>query len=252
MGNPLIPADGVWALSANKLNIFNSCPFHYYLYATHQDGAIEDTKYITCGQAVHQYMEDKNNGCAQSPEYYFDKWEVPEEMRERFNTCIENAEEFLHLKGTSELTETTMFDTPKGRHINLSSRIDLQCEDADVEGANPKLVIDWKTGRTLSKPEYLLQMQVYRFVRNFEYDAMLVSLLTGEKKVISKSPKNYIPNMCDKLIDAVENNEFPRVYNSVTCPRFCPYYEKFCSEEHKYDLIVPKMNWDSEKGVWTE
>lgn len=252
MGNPLIPADGVWSLSANKLNIFNNCPFHYYLYVTHQDGAIEDTKYITCGQAVHEYMEDNNNGCVKEPDYYFEKWAVPDEMRERFDTCIKNAEEFLSLKGSSELTEYTEFDTPKGRHVSLMSRIDLQCEDADIEGASPKLVIDWKTGRTLSKAEYLLQMQVYRFVRKFEYDAMLVSLLTGEKKIISKSPENYIPNMCDRLIDAVENNDFPRRFTYSTCSRFCPYYEKFCTEEHKYDLIVPKMNWDEEKGVWTE
>lgn len=244
MTNPLIPKDGTWAMSANKLNIFLECPRKLYLYLTHQDSGDTDTKYIDAGQAVHAYMEDHANGIDQPIETYLERYNVLEEMYPRVKQCISHAQTYLSLKGTPELTEYTEFDTPKGRHIKLMSRIDLQCDEK-------KLVIDWKTGKTIDKPEYRLQMQVYRFVRNFEYDAMLVSLLTGEELVISKSPKDYIPKMCDKYIDCIENNEFEPVPNP-NCSRFCPYYDNYCSEGHQYDIIVPKLTWDDTEKKWVE
>lgn len=251
MVNPLIPLDGVWAISANKLNIALACPRKLCYYLSHVEGDDTDTRYIDSGQAVHQYMEDNFNGNPQSMEYYLDKFDVLPEMFNRVETCIENAQPYLSLKGTPEVAEETLFDTPKGRKVKLISRIDLQCEDADIEGANKNLVIDWKTGSKINKEEYIVQMQVYRFVKNFEYDAMLVSLLTGEKLIVNKSPKNYIPNLCDRYIDMIENLDFEPKPNP-NCTKYCPYYTGHCSEEHKYDLVVPRMTWDDENKRWIE
>lgn len=251
MANPLIPADGVYDLSANKLNICQECPFKLYLYLTHQPNGDVDTTYIDAGNAVHNYMEDHINGNGKTVEEYLEKYNVSPEMYERVEKCISNGEKYMSLKGSPEVTEYTKFTTPKGRNINLQSRIDLQCDDADLDEAGKKVVIDWKTGKTIDKPEYRLQMHVYRFVRNQEYDAMLVSLLTGETLVLKKSPKNYIPNMCDKYVDTIENSDFKR-NPKPTCSRFCPYYKDYCSPGHEYDVIVPRMTWDNEKKEWVE
>lgn len=251
MVNPLVPTDGVWLVSANKLNIALSCPRKLCFYLSHVEGDETDTRYIDSGQAVHQYMEDNFNGIPQPIEYYLDRFHVLPEMVQRVESCISNAQPYLKLKGTPEVAEETVFTTPKGRTVKLISRIDLQCEDAEIDGVNKKLVVDWKTGSKINKDEYIVQMQVYRFVKNFEYDAMLVSLLTGERLIVNRSPKNYIPNLCDKYIDIVENLDFEPSPNQ-NCSRFCPYYTKHCSEEHKYDVVVPLMNWDDTNKRWTE
>lgn len=246
--NPLIPADGVYRLSANKLSMYQACPFKHYLYLTHQDVCDFDDTFIMAGNAVHQYMEEHMKGEGKPIEHYIAEFNVKPEVVDRVKACMENAPTYLALDGIAELKEYTEFTTPKGRKVKLESRIDLQVEDADLPDVKGKVVIDYKTGKTIDKPEYRMQMQVYRFVKNFEYSAMLVSLLTGKTLVLDKSPKNYIPNLCDKYIDAIENNDFPRKRNNY-CDKYCPYYEMFCTEEHLYDLIIPKMVRKDDKWI---
>ena len=250
MGNPLIPPDGVYDLSANKLNICNDCPFKLYLYLTHQPNGDVDTTYIDAGNAVHNYMEDHLSGGGEDAEYYMDKYNVKEEMYERVNTCVKTGEQYLSLKGSPELTEFTEFTTPKGRKIKLQSRIDFLAENATFDGLKEKTIIDWKTGREVDKDEYRLQGHVYKFVHP-DYDVAFVSLLSGKTLTLKKSPKNYIPNMCDKYVDTIENSNFKRNIKP-TCSRFCPYYKDYCTPEHQYDVIVPRLTWDNEKKEWVE
>lgn len=250
--NPLIPSNGVYNISANRLSIFKECPYKLYLYLSHQITDEIDMTYINVGNAIHKYMEDNFSGCeVQSHEKYIEDFQVPAEMKDRYFKCVENAEKFLSLKGEPEVTEFTEFVTPKGRNINLQSRIDLQVPECDMPGMGKKVVIDWKTGKSLDKPGYKIQMHVYRFVKNQEYDAVLVSLLSGETSVINKSPKDYIPKLCDQYVDAIENNSFDRC-ESAMCSRFCQYYGKYCSPESKYDIVVPRMTWDHENKEWVE
>ena len=247
--NPLIPADGVYRLSANKLSMYQACPFKHYLYLTHQESGEFDDTYIMAGNAVHKYMEEHMKGEGKPIESYIAEFNVKPEVLDRVKACIENAPTYLALDGIPELKEYTEFTTPKGRNIKLESRIDLQVDNADLPDVKGKVVIDYKTGKTIKTPKNNMQMQVYRFVRNFEYSAMLVSLYTGETVVLDKSPKNYIPNLCDRYIDAIENNDFPRKRGS-NCERFCPYYQMFCTSEHMYDQIIPKMVYKD--GKWYE
>lgn len=241
----------MWAISAHKLNLFLSCPRHLCYYLCHQEEGETDTKYIDAGQAVHDWMEQHFRGNDVSIEEMMEKHGVIDEMRPRVEACVKNAEPYRKLKGEPELAEEKIFTTPKGRTVKLVYRIDLQCEDADIKGASPKLVIDWKTGKTVNKQEYLLQMQVYRFARDFEYDAMLVSLYSGETLIVNKSPKNYIPSLCDRYIDRIESLDFVRKPD-YTCDRFCPYFGQFCSPAHMYDLVVPRFTWDEENKRWVE
>lgn len=251
MGNPLVPKDGVWSISAHRLNLFQSCPRQLCYYLCHEDEGEVDTKYIDAGQAVHEWMEMHFRGDDVGINDMIAKHGVIDEMVPRVMQCVENAEPYRKLIGEPELSEEKVFVTPKGRTVKLIYRIDLQCEDADVPGASPKLVIDWKTGKSVNKPEYLLQMQVYRFARDFQYDAMLVSLYSGDTLIVNKSAKSYIPNMCDKYIDCIEGLDFER-HPNYTCDRFCPYYDRFCSKDHMYDLVVPRLTWDDEQKRWTE
>ena len=248
--NPLKPTDGIWDISANRLYIFMSCPKKLILYLTHQDDGDTDTKYIDAGQAIHDYMEHHFNGDDVPIEDLIEKHGVIDEMVPRVMTCVEHAEKYLSLKGTPEMAEEKVFTTPKGRTVNMVYRIDLQCEDADIDGVGKKVVIDWKSGKDVNKPEYILQMQVYRFVRDFKYDALLVSLLTGATLPVTKSAEDYIPKLCDRYIDAIESLEFDA--NPQYLCRYCPYHDNFCTEEHKYDLIVPKMTWDDTEKKWVE
>ena len=249
MGNPLIPPDGVYDLSANKLNIFNTCSYKLYLYLSHQPNGDVDTTYIDAGNAVHNYMEDHLNGEGEDIEFYKEKYGVKEEMNERVNTCIETGQQYLSLKGSPEITEYTEFDTPKGRKIKLQSRIDFLAEDAKFEGLKEKVIIDWKTGKSVDKDEYRLQGHVYKFVHP-DYDVAFVSLLSGDTLTLKKSPKNYIPNMCDKYVDCIEKSDFKRNVTPL-CSRFCPYYKDYCSPGHEYDLVEPRMVWDNENKCWS-
>lgn len=251
MANVLIPQDGVYDVSANKLNIFSDCPMKLYYYLSHQPNGDVDTTYIDAGNAVHKYMEDHlSNEGEDDIDYYMEKFGVKEEMRDRVNTCIKTGEKYLSLKGSPELTEFTEFTTPKGRKIKLQSRIDFLAENATFEGLKEKTIIDWKTGREVDKDEYRLQGHVYKYVHP-DYDVAFVSLLSGKILTLKRSPKDYIPKLCDRYVDAIENNKFERNMKP-TCSRFCPYYKDYCSPGHEYDLIVPRMTWDNEKKEWVE
>lgn len=250
MANPLIPQDGVYDISANKLNIFSSCPYKLYLYLSHQPNGDIDTTYIDAGNAVHNYMEDHLNGVGEDSDFYKEKYSVKEEMNARVDTCIKTGQQYLSLKGQPELTEYTEFETPKGRKIKLQSRIDFLAENAKFEGLKEKVIIDWKTGKSVDKDEYRLQGHVYKFVHP-DYDVAFISLLSGDTLTLKRSPKNYIPNMCDRYVDCIEKNEFKRNMTPL-CNRFCPYYKDYCSPGHEYDYVVPRMTWDNEKKEWVE
>lgn len=249
--NILIPKSGVYDISANRLSILQECPYKLYLYLSHQDTGPVDTTYINAGNAVHLYMEDRLNGIENEPQYYKDKFNVDESMYERVDTCIENGQKYIGLKGDTELTEFKEFTTPKGREIKLQSRIDFQTSEYEHEGKLKDLVIDWKTGKSINRPNYIIQMHVYKYAKDHKSDAMLVSLLTGEELVLSNSPKSYIPKLCDKYVDAIESNDFERK-ESPLCERFCQYYDDFCKGDCKYNLVTPRMTWDDEKKRWTE
>lgn len=249
--NLLIPKEGKYNLSANRLSMMQECTYKLYLYLSHQDTGPVDYTYINAGNAVHQYMEDRLNGIVKEKDFYMTEFEVSPTMNERMELCIENAKPYLDLKGDSELSKDIEFTTPKGRKINMRSRIDFITDKCTIPDVSSKIVIDWKTGKKINTPGYKIQMHVYRFILNQEYDAMLVSLLTGDTIYMSKSPKNYIPKLCDKYVDTIESNSFERS-ESPLCTNFCPYYDDFCAPGRRYDLVVPKMTWDDVDKKWVE
>lgn len=254
MGNPLIPPDGVYQLSAHRLNMMRNCPYSCYLYLSHfQEGETDDC-WAKCGSAVHDYAEDMAKGQVKDPEYYINKWEVPPtnstgiNIHDRFYKCLENVPRFAKAGGIPELTEFTKFITPKGRTVNLQTRIDLQIEDSQLEEAKGKVVVDYKTGRDVNKDEYKLQARCYMFAKNGEYKALFYSLLTGKYFVIDKSPMEYIPKICDEYIDHIENRDFPRTPNSM-CNSFCPYYDLYCKPNVYFQELIPPADKKKEESV---
>ena len=246
MSNPLIPSDGVYRLSAHKLNMMLECPFKAYLYLSHfPEGPSEDC-WAKCGSAVHDYAEDMTKGTLKEPEYYLQKYEVPQvvpgmgiNLHDMFYKCIENVPKFAKLEGAiPEMTEYTDFVTPKGRKVSLQTRIDLQVENSTLPEAKGKVVVDYKTGKDVNKEEYRLQARCYMFAKGGEYKALFYSLLSGKYFVIDKLPEDYIPKMCDNYIDHIENRELERTPNQ-NCDKFCPYREKYCAPNVYFQQLVP-------------
>lgn len=242
--NPLIPPDGVYHLSAHKLNMMRNCPFSAYLYLAHFEGGESDDSWAKCGSAVHDFAEDSTKGCAQEPEYYLEKWKVPPindkgfDLHKRFYTCIENVPKFAKAGGIPELTEYTEFTTPKGRKVSLQTRIDLQIENSTLPEAKGKVVVDYKTGKDVKKDEYYLQARCYMFAKGGEYKALFYSLLNGNYFLLETLPKGYIEKVCDEYIDHIENRDFERTPNSM-CSTFCPYYTCYCAPNVYFNQLIP-------------
>lgn len=237
-------ADGEWKISANRLNQWLSCPLKIsYRFQGYPIGPVEE-KYIRQGLAVHNFLEDRVKGIIKEPEFYWNEQQVPEEMRDTFNLCIKNAEQFFDCGGKTEETILKHFTTPKGRKVVLEARIDLQTD---------KEIVDYKTGKHVDKDEYRLQGQIYLFSKDFKYEtAKFISLQTNEVMIVKQPPKDYIPKLCDKYIDAFEEGNFPRKMS-----RLCDYceYDSYCrganqfvyigdikADPEKYGLHYPERN----------
>ena len=193
-----------YKLSAHRLNMWLQCPYKLYMYLEQYPTGPTDRKYIDNGSAVHQYLEDRMKYIEKDPEEYFKEYKVPEEMRPIFNTCIKNSEQFFKYigEGIPEKVVHKIFQTPKGRRVDLEARIDLIADDT---------IFDYKTGKHVEKPEYKIQGMLYIFALNGYYPkAKFVSLQTNEVYEVSAPPENYIEKLCDKYIDTIESNEFPK------------------------------------------
>lgn len=235
--NPL--KKDTYHISANKLNIGNQCPFKLYLYLARHKTGDKDLKYINAGLAVHDYMDDLLKGKAMTPFDYVAKRRVPDDTLERAMKSMENGFNFLVnedgtvKKGKGEETIKKKFTTPKGRKVIFEARIDLIDED---EG----FIVDYKTGKTINKPEYILQMHGYRFVKDYALPAKIISLLTNKEIIIEETPLNFIEDECDKYIDMIENRDFPKKPHYLC--RYCEYYNDFCSKDAEFkqiETIIP-------------
>lgn len=209
--------DGEWKVSANRINSYLQCPLKLsYRFQGYPTGPVEE-KFIRNGLAVHNFLEDRVKGVIKEPQFYWDEQQVPEEMRSVFDTCIKNAEQFFDCGGKTEETILKHFVTPKGRKVVLEARIDLQTDDC---------IWDYKTGKHVDKDEYRLQAHIYHYATDFKYDvAKFISLQTNEIMEVKQPPKDYIPKLCDKYIDALEDNNLPKKQS-----RLCDYceYDAYC------------------------
>ena len=199
-----------------------------------------DRKYIDNGSAVHQYLEDRMKYIEKDPEEYFKDYKVPEEMRPIFNTCIKNSEQFFKYigEGIPEKVVHKIFQTPKGRRVDLEARIDLIADDT---------IFDYKTGKHVEKPEYKIQGMLYIFALNGYYPkAKFVSLQTNEVYEVSAPPENYIEKLCDKYIDTIESNEFPKKASPL-----CSYceHERYCIGDLQYIYIGDVKNNPEKYGM---
>lgn len=233
MTNPLLRE--TYKISAHRLNMFTSCRYKLYLYLLGIVPSERDTTYINAGLAVHYYLEKACICTDYSPptegrlQNLFEDFNITKpEMQDRVRKCIPKGLAILNAfpayRKRPEEIILKAFDTPKGRHVTIDARLDLI-----VEG---KHIIDYKTGMQVNKPEYTLQMHVYRFVTDFVMPASCISLLSGERLTVDSGNPDYIPMLCDKYIDVIESNDFERADDN-TC-RFCEYYKEFCSEENRY------------------
>lgn len=247
MANPLLPKNGVFRLSAHKLNLQKECPFKCFLYLMRYPGTETDNSYAVTGSAVHDFAEEITKGCAQDPSFYLGKWKVPQttpdgiDLHNRFYTCVENVKRLATMPGAiPEQTEYTEFTTPKGRKVRLETRIDLQCENSNMPEAKGKVVWDYKTGSNVNKDEYILQAKAYQFAKYMKtgevYKACFISLLDPTKYfVLDKFNVEYIPKVCDEYIDALYMHEFDR-HPSYLC-RWCPYHDLYCAKEVCFDEL---------------
>lgn len=239
--------DGEYLLSAHTINMALECTFKYWLYKSGRACPIENTQYISAGQAVHRYMEDLSNDTLQPDEYYLNadyitedsrEWDkkeeyiVPEHMYSRYYTCRENGFSWFNGRpfDVEEGFEKAIL-TPKGRNVVLRGRIDAQ-DDSEV--------YDWKTGsKIIGNKDYLRQAHIYDYATDFKKQVKFLSLLTGETLEIQHSP-GYVPALCDMAVDAIEDDiPFRRDdrHQSFTCKNFCENYETYCKPGKEYILI---------------
>lgn len=226
-----------YKLSAHRLNMWLQCPYKLYMYLEQYPTGPTDRKYIDNGSAVHKYLEDRMKSIEKNPEEYFRDFKVPEEMRPIFNTCIKNSEQFFKYigEGIPEKIVHKIFQTPKGRRVDLEARIDLIADDT---------IFDYKTGKHVEKPEYKIQGMLYIFALNGYYPkAKFVSLQTNEVYEVSAPPENYIEKLCDKYIDTIESNEFPKKASPL-----CSYCDlkDYCIGKLQY-VYIGDVKADPEK-----
>lgn len=228
-------------ISANKLNMGRQCPFKLYLYLARHKTGDKDLKYINAGLAVHDFMDDLLKGKDMPMFDYIAKRRVPDETLERAMTSMENGYKFLVKedgnikKGKGEETIKKKFTTPKGRKVTFEARIDLIDEEDGF-------IVDYKTGKTINKPEYVLQMHGYRFAKDYIYPAKIISLLTNKELIIEETPLNFIEDACDEYIDMIENRDFPRKPHYLC--KYCEYYNEFCGKDAGFkqiEAIVPMV-----------
>jgi len=212
------------AVSANRLNKFLECPFKLALYNFEVEGRPTDDKFLKCGLAVHKWIEDiiardgvGSNGKKNGADWYFDEYEVPEELRGRFNTCVTTATEKLFPKyGKVEAEKVLQMYFENGSMLKVEARADL----IDEEG----VIWDWKTGKELNKPEYILQGQLYCHVFGSD-KCIFISLLTGEEFEIKSPPEGYIRKLLQKYHESVKEGNLPKKskYDDA-CIKRCEYY----------------------------
>ena len=207
------------------------------MYLNHYPTAPTDRKYLDNGSAVHQYLEDRMKYIEKDPQQYFVDFNVPAEMKEVFDKCIKNAEQFFKYigEGIPEKTVHKVFTTPKGRRVDLEARIDLLADNT---------IFDYKTGKHVEKPEYKLQGMLYIFALEGYYPkAKFVSLQTNEVYEVGAPPENYIEKLCDRYIDTIENNDFPKKMSPL-CD-WCEY-DPYCRGKLQY-VFIDDIKQDPEK-----
>lgn len=235
--DPLEDPNKTYKMSAHRMNLFLQCPYKLYMYLNQYPTGPTERKYIDNGSAVHQYLEDKMRYKEKSPNDYFVEFNVPMDMKPIFDTCIKNAEQFFKYigEGIPERVVHKVFQTPKGRRVDLEARIDLLADDT---------IFDYKTGKHVDKPEYKLQGMIYIFALNGYYPkAKFVSLQTNDVYEVSAPPENYIEKLCDKYIDTIEENEYPKKASPL-CD-WCSYKE-YCTGKLQY-VYVEDVKADPEK-----
>ena len=235
--DPLEDPNKTYKMSAHRMNLFLQCPYKLYMYLNQYPTGPIERKYIDNGSAVHQYLEDRMKYIEKSPNDYFVEFNVPMDMKPIFDTCIKNAEQFFKYigEGIPERVVHKVFQTPKGRRVDLEARIDLLADET---------IFDYKTGKHVEKPEYKLQGMIYIFALNGYYPkAKFVSLQTNDVYEVSAPPENYIEKLCDKYIDAIEENEYPKKASPL-CD-WCDYKE-YCTGKLQY-VYVEDVKADPEK-----
>lgn len=225
-------------LSAHTINMILECPFKYYLYINGMSAPVKETKYIAAGQAVHAYMEDLFTDNLHDDNYYIwaeyiketdrsyvnkSDYVVPTEMLDRFFSCKENGTQwFGHRAFQIEVPFSKLFTTPKGRRILLTGRIDAQDDD---------VVIDWKTGRNVVDNEsYFRQAHIYDFATDFKKKVEFISLLKENEVLRIQHSPEYVPMICDEVMDIIEDGVFLKKDNiDYACMNFCENYDSYCA-----------------------
>jgi len=183
------------------------------------EGRPTDDKFLKCGQAIHAWIEESIK-CKYplTPEDYFCLYEVPEELRDRFDKCVStvDAKGILGWKGQVEAEKIMQIYFEDGGYIELEARADF-INDKDVG-------YDWKTGKELNKSEYVLQMQIYCYAFGLE-KAILISLLSGTEMEVKVAPEGYIKKLLYTYHTAVVTGDLPRKKRmDEDCEKWCPYY----------------------------
>ena len=159
---------------------------------------------------------------------YAEKHNVPEDMMDTFNICVENAEQFYKYAGIGipEKVIYKDFTTPKGREIRLQARIDLIADNA---------IWDYKTGKKVDKDEYKLQGQIYHYAtENYYPIAKFISLQTNDVLEVEPPPMEYIPKLCDRYVDELEKGTFPKKET-----RLCDWcsYKEWCKGKLQFEYV---------------
>ena len=218
-----------YPVSSHRLTTWIQCPRKLYFYLENYPRKPVERKYIDTGLAVHDLLEDRVKGITGvDPLDYATKHNVPDEMMDVFDKCVENSTQFDKYIGVGipEKTIYKDFVTPKGRQIRLQARIDLIADNA---------IWDYKTGKKVDKDEYRLQGQVYHFATSNYYPvAKFISLQTNDVLEVSPPPEDYIPKLCDKYVDEIEKGVYPQKQSRLC--EWCEYYN-YCFGKAQFAFI---------------
>ena len=234
------------SISQSSLNLFNDCPFAYYLKTLKLNPMYYNTKGFEVGTVVHDTLDyfykhryDKNMEYEDIYYYTYEimkkywKNDMDQEDYVKIVRCLKNHATWLAKKDFEKTPVTEGFvDIP------------FTDEDDEEEGwlgyidfidPSNKQVIDWKTNtRAVLSKNYRIQAEVYRILMKKKFGIELdyfdfFFLYNNEWRRVKystpaqKKIKKELMEIRERMIAAIKEGKFPKNPRTEKMCKWCPY-----------------------------
>jgi CRISPR/Cas system-associated exonuclease Cas4 (RecB family) len=226
-------------ISYTALKNFLDCPQRYALRYQFRipDG---QSDWIILGKMLHSVIEAyKDLGSVAFKVYKDDLME----WRNQVSVKKLTDEQFLEQANRSLDTLQKVLQEFDLNGVNLEQEFVMQYKEGynlvgRVDYLSPNLLMDWKFKKDFRFLD-ALQLSMYKKIANYKGEAgFFVVTWSGDSKLIkvntSKTDK-LLDEVIDKLISAIENNDFPA--NTKACA-LCPYRDVCKANEVDYDFYI--------------